>query len=80
MPRPVLQSFMQTILQKPRLTYTREQELIKKLQNGDNGAAQELVSSHLRFVLHIARLYKSHGYPLADLMPVSYTHLRAHET
>ena len=59
---------MQTILQKPQLTYAREQELIKKLQNGDNGAAQELVSSHLRFVLHIARLYKSHGYPLADLM------------
>ena len=68
MPLPVLQNFMQTTLQKPRLTFTREQELIKKLQNGDTGAAQELVISHLRFVLHIARLYKSHGYPLADLM------------
>ncbi|MFL2668614.1 MAG: sigma-70 family RNA polymerase sigma factor [Alphaproteobacteria bacterium] len=68
MPRSVPQSFMQATFQKPRLTCTREQELIKKLQNGDTGAAQELVTSHLRFVLHIARLYKSHGYPLADLM------------
>jgi RNA polymerase sigma-32 factor len=68
MTRPTLQSFLQATLQKPRLTRTREQELFKKLQNGDTGAAQELVTSHLRFVLHIARLYKSHGYPLADLI------------
>ena len=68
MSRLTLQNFMQSTLKKPRLTYTREKELFKKLQNGDNGAAQELVTSHLRFVLHIARLYKSHGYPLADLM------------
>lgn len=68
MPHPALQSFKLKTMQKPRLTYTREQELFKKLQNGDTSAAQELVTSHLRFVLHIARLYKSHGYPLADLM------------
>ena len=68
MPRPTLQSFLQSTMQKPRLTRTREQELFKKLQNGDTGAAQELVTSHLRFVVHIARLYKSHGYPLADLI------------
>ena len=68
MSRLTLQNFMQSTSKKPRLTYTREKELFKKLQNGDNGAAQELVTSHLRFVLHIARLYKSHGYPLADLM------------
>ena len=68
MPRPALHSFLQSNLQKPRLTRTREQELFKKLQNGDTVAAQELVTSHLRFVLHIARLYKSHGYPLADLI------------
>ncbi|MBO39279.1 MAG: RNA polymerase factor sigma-32 [Rhodospirillaceae bacterium] len=68
MPRPAFQSFMQSTLRKPRLSYTREQELFRKLKNGDTGAAQELVTSHLRFVLYIARLYKSHGYPLADLM------------
>ena len=68
MPLPTSQSFMQTTLHQPRLTHTREQELFKKLQDGDSGAAHELVTSHLRFVLHIARRYKSHGHPLADLM------------
>ncbi|MBK19535.1 MAG: RNA polymerase factor sigma-32 [Rhodospirillaceae bacterium] len=68
MPRAALHNLMQIILHQPRLSRTRERELLKKLRNGDKSAAQELVTSHLRFVLHIARRYKSHGHPLAELI------------
>ncbi|KAB7627367.1 RNA polymerase sigma factor RpoH [Alkalilimnicola sp. S0819] len=34
----------------------------------DEGAARQLVMSHLRFVVHIARSYKGYGLPLADLI------------
>jgi RNA polymerase sigma-32 factor len=68
MPRAALQNLMQLIRRQPRLSRSREQELLKKLKDGDNGAAHELVASHLRFVLHIARRYKSHGHPLTDLV------------
>ena len=68
MPRAALQNLMQIILRQPRLSRSREQELLKQLKDGDTSAAHELVASHLRFVLHIARRYKSHGHPLTDLV------------
>lgn len=68
MPRAALKNIMQLISRQPRLSQSREQELLKKLKNGDNSAAHELITSHLRFVLHIARRYKSHGHPLTDLV------------
>ena len=33
-----------------------------------SSAAQELVMSHLRFVVHVARGYKGYGLPLGDLI------------
>ena len=52
---------------RKRLTRAEERELVRRLQGGDAGAAAELVMHHLRFVMHIARRYRSHGHPLADL-------------
>ena len=68
MPRAAIQNLMQLIMRQPRLSRSRERELLKKLKDGDKSAAHELVASHLRFVLHIARRYKSHGHPLTDLI------------
>src|SRR3546814_10629920 len=34
----------------------------------DLGAARELVHSHLRFVVHVARGYNGYGLPLGDLI------------
>jgi len=48
-----------------------EEELalaIRLRQHDDINAAQQLVLSHLRFVVHIARGYVGYGLPLADLI------------
>jgi RNA polymerase sigma-32 factor len=54
-------------LRRPRLSRVEERELVRRIQCGDASAVGELVTRHLRFVLHIARRYRSHGQPLGDL-------------
>ncbi len=60
--------FFRTILRQPRLSRDEERDLILRLRRGDTAAATRLVTSHLRFVLHIARRYRAFGAPLADLV------------
>lgn len=55
-------------LNQPRLSRAEEQELFRRLKLGDTAAATTLVTSHLRFVLHIAKRYSSQDHPLADLI------------
>ena len=53
----------------PILTPEQEKELAYKLyENNDLEAARQLVLSHLRFVIHIARSYSGYGLPLADII------------
>jgi RNA polymerase sigma-32 factor len=53
----------------PVLTREQEQELATRYRRDEDlGAAGELVVSHLRFVLHIARGYSGYGLPLGDLV------------
>lgn len=56
-----------TLLRQPRLSRAEERELVERAQRGDSAAATRLITSHLRFVLHIARRYRRYGHPLADL-------------
>ena len=52
----------------PMLTPEREQELAQAWRNhGDEAALRELVGSHLRLVIKIARGFAGYGLPLADL-------------
>jgi len=51
------------------LTAEREHELATRLYSeNDLQAAQELIMSHLRFVIHIAKGYGGYGLPQADLV------------
>jgi RNA polymerase sigma-32 factor len=59
---------LSAVLRQPRLSRVEERELFRRLRGGDAAAATRLVTSHLRFVFHIARRYRSHGHPLADLV------------
>jgi RNA polymerase sigma-32 factor len=53
----------------PMLTAERELELATQLYHENNlQAAQELIMSHLRFVIHIAKGYAGYGLPQADLI------------
>jgi RNA polymerase sigma-32 factor len=53
----------------PVLTREHEQELAQRFRRSDDlDAARELVLSHLRFVVHIARGYAGYGLPMNDLV------------
>jgi RNA polymerase sigma-32 factor len=64
-----IESYMQSAYSIPMLTAEREHDLATRLFNEDNlQAAQELIMSHLRFVIHIAKGYAGYGLPQADLV------------
>ena len=64
-----IESYVQSAYSIPMLTAEREQNLATRLYNdGDLNAAQELIMSHLRFVIHVAKGYAGYGLPQADLI------------
>ena len=64
-----LTAYIQAVSSIPVLSVEREQELAEDLYYNDNlEAARELVMSHLRFVVHIARSYSGYGLAEADLI------------
>lgn len=64
-----LDAYIQAVGQVPVLSQAEEIELARRLRDdGDLGAARELVLSQLRFVVHIARGYLGYGLPLGDLV------------
>ncbi|WP_090316617.1 RNA polymerase sigma factor RpoH [Duganella sp. CF517] len=64
-----LDAYISAVNRLPMLTHDDEISLAKRLKdNNDLGAAQELVLSHLRLVVSIARGYLGYGLPHADLI------------
>ncbi|MHB8472888.1 MAG: RNA polymerase sigma factor RpoH [Gammaproteobacteria bacterium] len=64
-----LDAYVQAVGGIPVLAAEQEAELAHRLQrDNDLSAARELVMSHLRFVVHIARGYSGYGLPLGDLV------------
>ena len=64
-----LPAYVQAVSAIPVLSPERERELAEDLYYNDNlEAARELVMSHLRFVVHIARSYSGYGLAEADLV------------
>lgn len=68
-PRGSLEAYVATINNIPLLTAEDEHALAVRYTNeGDLEAAKQLVLSHLRFVVHIARSYSGYGLPQSDLV------------
>ncbi|MEO6104656.1 MAG: RNA polymerase sigma factor RpoH [Pseudoxanthomonas sp.] len=64
-----LDAYIGGVHQIPVLTVEDEQKLARRLRDdNDLQAAQELILSHLRFVIHVARGYSGYGLPLGDLI------------
>jgi len=64
-----IESYIQRVNAVPMLTAEEENALALRLQNdGDVEAARQLVLSHLRVVVSIARGYSGYGLPHADLI------------
>ena len=64
-----IEAYMQSAYSIPMLTAEEERDLATSLYNeNDLQAAQQLIMSHLRFVVHIAKGYSGYGLAQADLV------------
>jgi len=64
-----IEAYIQAANRVPMLTETEEIELARRLRDGEDlDAARQLVTSHLRLVIAIARGYLGYGLPHADLI------------
>ncbi len=64
-----LDAYIGAVHQIPVLTVDDEQHLARRFRDGEDlDAARELVHSHLRFVVHVARGYNGYGLQLGDLI------------
>ncbi len=64
-----LDAYIGAVHQIPVLTVEDEQALARRFRDDEDlDAARELVHSHLRFVVHVARGYNGYGLPLGDLI------------
>jgi len=64
-----LGKYMQAVNAAPILSAQRERELALRYRNNDDlDAARELIMSHLRYVVKVARGFVGYGLPLPDLI------------
>ena len=64
-----LEAYIGAVHQIPVLSVEDEQRLARRLrEDNDIAAAQELILSHLRFVIHVARGYSGYGLQIGDLI------------
>lgn len=69
LPAGSIDSYVHSVNQVPILSFDEEQRLARLLrENDDIEAARQLVMSHLRFVVKIARGYSGYGLQQADLI------------
>jgi len=71
MPLPTgsIEAYIGAVNSVPMLTLEEEQELATRFrEEGDIDAARQLVMSHLRFVVRVARGYAGYGLPQGDLI------------
>src|SRR5687768_2135092 len=62
-------AYVDAVSRIPVLSREDEHALARRLRNDDDlDAARQLVLSHLRFVVHIARGYGGYGLPIGDLV------------
>src|ERR1700741_2325035 len=64
-----LDAYLERVSRIPVLSREEERALAERFRSqGDLDAARQLVLSHLRFVVHIARGYSGYGLPVGDLI------------
>jgi RNA polymerase sigma-32 factor len=69
LPAGSLDTYIQSVNRIPMVSAEEERELALRFrEEGDLDAARQLVMSHLRFVVRVARGYNGYGLPLADLI------------
>jgi RNA polymerase primary sigma factor len=63
--------YLQDIQKLPMITEPAEEKRLARLaQDGDEGAAERLVTANLRFVISYVKKYQGHGLDLAELVAI----------
>ena len=65
---PSLAYYYKEVERHPQLTLDEERALTKRIMQGDDNAREKLVTSNLRFVIHVANSFKNQGLSMADLI------------
>lgn len=65
---PSLSIFFKEVSKLPLIDADKEIELSRRVKEGDERAANELVKANLRFVISVAKQYQNKGLPLVDLI------------
>ena len=69
LPTGSLETYINSVNQIPMLSAEEEKSLARRFRDSDDlDAARQLVLSHLRFVVRVARSYSGYGLPQADLI------------
>ena len=69
LPTTSVDAYLCKINQLPILSQEEEQALAVQLYDkGDLNAARQLITAHLRFVVHVAKTYRGYGLPFGDLI------------
>jgi RNA polymerase primary sigma factor len=63
-----LQIYLKEIGELPLLTAEKEQELVKRIKDGDEAARNEIIQANLRLVVSIAKRYVNLGLSFLDLV------------
>lgn len=72
-----LMIFLKEVSKIPSADMFEEEELAKRIQEGDKKAVNRLIEANLRFAISVAKQYQGKGLPLVDL--IQYSILGAHE-
>ncbi len=64
----VIRAYLHEISHTSLLTFEEEQELAKRIAQGDEKARQRMIEANLRLVVNIGKRYINRGLPLADII------------
>ena len=67
-PEENLGRYLRAVRAMPMLTLDEEQALARQSRDGDEGATNSLVVSHMRLVAKIALHHRGYGLPIADMI------------
>jgi RNA polymerase primary sigma factor len=70
-PSTAFDQYLQDIQKLPLITdVMEERRLARRAQNGDESAAERLVTANLRFVISYVKKYQGHGLDLSELVAI----------
>ncbi|MDH5526598.1 MAG: sigma-70 family RNA polymerase sigma factor [Nitrospirota bacterium] len=64
----VVRSYLKDIRRSQLLTFDQEQELGRRIQEGDEEARRQMIESNLRLVVSIGKRYVGRGLPFSDII------------